>query len=227
MGDTKQIGEVVAQATNRVHAAIKGQPTAPQKREAPKKRLTGKVLDYETARGKFWQICTEDAAIVGYKFALVKEDAETMRNIVKYLIDDESGDFDPNKGLCLTIQRGSKKHRILQIIQKFVNTEGYFDKRMRIADFEEIQTYALKGSFNLPNFLFPNLNLAVNGMFDKSDPVTEIEVLKIRRALFFREENPLNTHLITYKTKLEIAEIMGTDFEVLAAICNFIDFKGE
>lgn len=226
MSETAKTGQDPAVlATRRLSAAIKGEryQEPPSAASLLNQNL---FMDYEAARTAFWHCCQEDGRQNGYNFSIGAENVEAFRNLVKYLIFDESGEFEPHKGLCITGEKESGKTRLLRIIQRFINATGIHQRRFRFADMEEVKSHIERSGKVLPVFLFPNINMGIDSIFTEGANVRhELEIIKIRRAMFYRDENPVTTHFITERTHDEIIDIMGVDFEALNCLVNFLEIK--
>ena len=98
----------------------------PTKPELVMSRRTAQEMDYDEAKRKFWNIMQMRAAHIAtlennpeFEWIITPEFGDTLRNMVKYFINDSTGEIPLTKGLFIFGENGTGKTEIMQAFSRF------------------------------------------------------------------------------------------------------------
>lgn len=204
----------------------------------PQKRIE-LAMPYDTARRIVWKICKAKSAIIGREFVVDENNKFVIQDLIKYFIGDETGNYNPSKGLLLFGKVGLGKTYLLSVMQTFVKAANIEHRKFGIKVCADIVDEVEDTSKNAPGINALNKYFSGKDMcFD--DLGQEIAVLQrygntfsvMERILVKRYSNFVNgkciTHLTTNLTPEEIETVYGSR---LADRCNemfnFVFMDGE
>ena len=115
-------------------------------------RRTAQEMDYDEARRKFWAILQMRAAHIAinsrnpeFKWIFTEEEAAQIANLLRYFINDPSGQYPLTKGLFVYGAPGTGKTEIMQALSRF--TQEYdLTKKFEFVSMSAVYDRARKGA---------------------------------------------------------------------------------
>lgn len=196
-------------------------------------------IDYSHARLHFWNWLKKDLEKQGQKPYLYPGNAGIMKNLIKWLIMDDSGIYNIHKGLFITGNYGMGKTFIVKKLiswakgaraQGVTNLQPYFEKY----DYKEIMLFVRQKKSIDVGIFFRNKDLFIDdlGYFEDTQIVLFGDKINLTSDIIYHRhrasERGIKTILTSNLTPDMIEEHGGQGSKSrLHEMCNIIIWKGE
>lgn len=212
----------------------------PTKPELIMSRRTAQEMDYDEAKRKFWNIMQMRAAHIAtlennpeFEWIITPEFGDTLRNMVKYFINDSTGGLPLTKGLFIFGENGTGKTEIMQAFSRF--TENYdLTKRFVFCSISQVYNKARADKEFDPvtpneqqDRCFDEFGRNVGPIIRFGDALDINEAIIESRYNRFRRYGQI-THFIANMAPNEAeAQLSPMVFDRLRSMCASIEFTGK
>lgn len=201
-------------------------------------REHGQQMTYNDAKSKVWEIFKYRAQQIAtierrpFKWEFSDDDKRIMANLVKYFINDPTGDFNPAKGLFIFGRNGTGKTETMQAFARFT-LENNLDKTFILSAMSgEYTRYKSDNEYDpitantRHDRCFDEFGRFTGAVKKYGDDLDINEAIIEARYERFRRYGQL-THFIANMTPHEAeAAFSPMIFDRLRSMCTSIELKG-
>lgn len=203
-------------------------------------RRTAQEMGYDDARRRFWATMQMRAAHIAslennpeFEWIVTQEFADTLRNLVKYFINDSTGGLPLTKGLFIFGENGTGKTEIMQAFVRFTETYD-LTKRFTFCSMSEVYNKARADKDFDPiapneqhDRCFDEFGRNVGPVIRFGDALDINEAIIEARYNRFRRYGQI-THFIANMAPNEAEEQLSPMiFDRLRSMCTSIEFTGK
>lgn len=203
-------------------------------------RRIAKEMEYDEAKRKLWAIMQMRAAHIAtlennpeFEWIVTQEFADTLRNLVKYFINDSTGGLPLTKGLFIFGENGTGKTEIMQAFFRFTETYD-LTKRFTFCSMSEVYNKARADKDFDPiapneqhDRCFDEFGRNVGPVIRFGDALDINEAIIEARYNRFRRYGQI-THFIANMAPNEAEEQLSPMiFDRLRSMCTSIEFTGK
>lgn len=202
-------------------------------------RRTLQEMPFEEARRKFWSVMQMRAAHIAvlennpdFEWRISQDFSAILRNLVKYFINDPSGEYPPNKGLFVYGRNGTGKTEILTALKTFCE-QNSLSKGFVLCSMSDVYNRTRADKEYDPiednqqfDRCFDEFSRYVGPVIRYGDPLDINEAIIEARYTRFRNYGQL-THFISNATPNETeSRLSPMVFDRLRSMCTGIEFPG-
>lgn len=203
-------------------------------------RRTAQEMGYDDARRRFWAILQMRAAHIAtlennpeFEWAITDQFANTLRNMVKYFVNDSTGEIPLTKGLFIFGENGTGKTEIMQAFSRFT-TQHDLTKQFVFCSMSEVYSRTRADKEYDPVTIneqqdrcFDEFGRQVGPVLRYGDPLDINEAIIEARYTRFRRYGQI-THFIANMAPNEAeAQLSPMVFDRLRSMCTSIEFTGK
>ena len=211
----------------------------PERQRTFVSRSTAQEMPYNEARSKFWACMQMRAAHIAvlennpaFDWIVDAGFAAILRNLVKYLVNDASGDYPLTKGLFLFGQTGTGKTEVMQAAAAFADQYD-LSKKFTLCSMSEVYNRTRADKEYDPvtdnqqfDRCFDEFGRNTGPVIRFGDPLDINEAIIEARYTRFRRYGQL-THFISNMTPNEAeAQFSPMVFDRLRSMCTSVVFSG-
>ena len=200
-------------------------------------RRTAQEMDYEEARRKFWAILQMRAAHIAvnsgnpeFKWIFTEEEAAQIANLLRYFINDPSGQYPLTKGLFVYGAPGTGKTEIMQALSRF--TQEYdLTKKFEFVSMSAVYDRARKGADEVStqeqqDRCFDEFGRITGTVLQYGNPIDLNESVLEARYIRHQRYGQL-THLITNATPNSTKQMFTPALhDRIRSMCTGVLFSG-
>lgn len=212
----------------------------PAKPELFMSRSTAQEMGYDDARRRFWAIMQMRAAHIAnlennpeFEWIVTDQFANTLRNMVKYFINDSTGEIPLTKGLFIFGENGTGKTEIMQAFSRFT-VQYDLTKQFVFCSMSEVYNRTRADKEYDPVAIneqhdrcFDEFGRQVGPVLRYGDPLDINEAIIEARYTRFRRYGQI-THFIANMAPNEAeAQLSPMVFDRLRSMCTSVEFTGK